>query len=80
MVTKKIMCLLICTAWWMSGCAVNEVITAEVNELDVADVAPAEDQLLDIGIVEFNDGVPKNNDPVTMKMYDWQKSAICLIT
>jgi hypothetical protein len=72
--TKRI-CLLICAALWVSGCAVNEVITAEVNELDVADMALPEDQLLDIGIVEFDDGVPKNNDPVKTGVFDEVRSA-----
>jgi hypothetical protein len=73
-VTKRI-CLLICAAWWLSGCAVNEIITAEVKELDVADVAPPEDQLLDIGIVEFADGVPENNDPVKTGVFEEVRSA-----
>jgi hypothetical protein len=73
-VTRRI-CLLICAAWWLSGCAVNEVITAEVKALDVADVAPPEDQLLDIGIVEFADGVPENNDPVKTGVFEEVRSA-----
>ncbi len=68
MMTKSI-CLLAFAALWVSGCAVNEVITAEVKALDVADVAPPEDLLLDIGIVEFDGGVPKNNDPVKTGVY-----------
>ncbi len=60
--TKK-SCFLLVAAWMVSGCSVNEVITAEVNALDVAEVAPLEELLLDIGIVEFDDGVPANNDP-----------------
>ena len=59
--TKK-SCFLLVAAWMVSGCSVNEVITAEVNALDVAEVAPLEELLLDIGIVEFDDGVPANND------------------
>lgn len=74
MITRKI-CLLACVAWWVSGCAVNEVITAQINELDVAEVAPSEDQLLDIGIVEFDDGVPENNDSVKSGIYEEVRSA-----
>ncbi len=66
----KRICLLSFTALWVSGCAVNEVITAEVKALDVAEVAPPEDQLLDIGIVEFDAGVPDNNDPVKTGVYE----------
>jgi len=67
--------ILACTVLMVSGCAVNEVITAEVNQLDVADVAPPEDQLIDIGIVEFDDGVPKNNDPLETGVYQEVRSA-----
>ncbi len=72
--TKRI-CLLAFAALWLSGCAVNEVITAEVRALDVADVAPPEDQLLDIGIVEFDGGVPEDNDPVKTGVYADVRSA-----
>lgn len=72
--TKSI-CLLAFAALWVSGCAVNEVITAEVKALDVADVAPPEDLLLDIGIVEFDGGVPKNNDPVKTGVYEDVRAA-----
>ena len=72
--TKRV-CLLAIAALWLSGCAVNEVITAEVRALDVADVAPPEDQLLDIGIVEFDGGVPEDNDPVKTGVYDDVRSA-----
>ena len=47
----------------VQGCTVNEVITAEETELVVADETVHESLLLDIGIVEFNDGVPDDNDP-----------------
>ncbi len=72
--TKRV-CLLAFAALWLSGCAVNEVITAEVRALDVADVAPPEDQLLDIGIVEFDGGVPEDNDPVKTGVYADVRSA-----
>lgn len=68
-------CLLICAAWLMTGCSVNEVITAEINELDVAEAAPPEEMLLDIGVVEFDDGVPENNDPVKTGVYSDVRSA-----
>ncbi len=48
---------------FVSGCAVNEVMVAEETQLDVAAAPPAEDLLLDIGIVEFEAGIPSDNDP-----------------
>jgi hypothetical protein len=71
----KRICLPIFAALWVSSCSVNEVVTAEVKELDVADVAPPENQLLDIGIVEFDDGVPENNDPLKTGVYEEVRSA-----
>ena len=72
---KKRACLLAFAVLWISGCAVNEVITAEVKELDVADVTLPEDLLLDIGIVEFDGGVPKNNDPAKTGVYEDVRAA-----
>ena len=68
-------CFLIVAAWMVSGCAVNEVITADINYLDVAEEAPPEEMLLDIGIVEFDDGVPEDNDPVKTGIYQEVRSA-----
>ena len=69
MLIKK-SCILVLAACLVSGCSVNEVITAEVNELHVAEAAPLEDLLLDIGVVEFDDGVPKNNEPSKTGIYE----------
>ncbi|MCZ6809040.1 MAG: hypothetical protein O7D92_04715 [Proteobacteria bacterium] len=74
MMVKK-SCFLIVAAWMVSGCAVNEVITADINHLDVAEEAPPEEMLLDIGIVEFDDGVPEDNDPVKTGIYQEVRSA-----
>lgn len=52
-----------------SGCTVNEVITAEETELVVAEKSVDEAMLLDIGIVEFDDGVPEKNDPGDSGIY-----------
>ncbi|MFQ5547029.1 MAG: hypothetical protein ACE5FV_01965 [Woeseia sp.] len=68
-------CFLFLAAWLVSSCSVNEVVTAQVSELQLADVAPPEEMLLDIGIVEFADGVPKNNDPVKTGIYEEVRSA-----
>lgn len=67
--------LLIIVVWLVSGCSVNEVITTQVNELDVANIVPSEELLLDIGIAEFGNGVPENNDAVKTGIYEEVRSA-----
>ncbi len=47
----------------MAGCSVNEVVVAEETKLVVADSPIDEALLLDIGIVEFEAGIPRNNNP-----------------
>jgi hypothetical protein len=54
----------------VQGCTVNEVITAEETELVVAGASIEESLLLDIGIVEFDDGIPKDNDPADTRIYE----------
>jgi hypothetical protein len=72
--TKRI-CLVVLAASWVTACSVNEVVTAEVNALDIAEATPPEDQLLDIGIVEFGDGIPENNDSVKTGIYEEVREA-----
>ena len=52
------------------GCTVNEVITAEETELIVADDTVDESMLLDIGVIEFADGVPEENDSDDSGIYE----------
>jgi hypothetical protein len=59
----------------LPGCAVNEVITAEETELVVAEAPPAENLLLDIGIIPFAEGVEKDNDPGDSGVYEEIRSA-----
>ena len=47
----------------LSGCSVNEVVTAEETTLVVAEAPPAESMLLDVGVVEFRSGLDDDNDP-----------------
>ena len=47
----------------LSGCSVNEIVTAEETKLVVAEAPPDESMLLDIGVVEFHSGVDEENDP-----------------
>lgn len=46
-----------------SGCTVSEVIDAEHTELAVAERDVAENLLLDVGIINFDTGVPDKNNP-----------------
>ena len=55
--------LFILTLLVLSGCSVNEVVTAEETELVVAETPPDEAMLLDIGVVEFASGLDPDNDP-----------------
>jgi len=59
----------------LPGCAVNEVIDAEETELIVAETPPEEGMLLDIGIIQFAEGVPKNNNPTKTGVFDEIRSA-----
>jgi hypothetical protein len=51
------------------GCTVNEVVTAEETELVVASEPVDERMLLDVGIIEFQDGVPEDNNPDKTGIY-----------
>lgn len=53
----------------VSGCAVNEVITAEETPLVVATEARDEGMLLDVGIIEFEPNVPEDNNPESTRIY-----------
>ncbi|MGB5346284.1 MAG: hypothetical protein WBN23_08975 [Woeseia sp.] len=53
-----------------SGCTVSEVIDAERTELAVAERDIAENLLLDVGIVNFDPGVPRRNDPEKSGVYE----------
>lgn len=54
----------------LTGCAVNEVITAEETELVVAETPPEENLLLDIGIIQFAAGIPEDNNPADTRIYE----------
>ncbi len=53
----------------LGACSVNEIVTAEETELDVAATAADEARLLDVGIIEFDDGVPEDNNPEKSRIY-----------
>jgi len=68
MIKKAI--LLAALAALTSGCAVQELVVAEESELDVAHSSVDEALLLDIGIVEFDAGIPTNNVAYKTGVYD----------
>jgi hypothetical protein len=53
-----------------SGCAVQEIVVAEETELVVATTSVEEALLLDVGIVEFDAGVPEDNRPEKTGVYE----------
>lgn len=53
-----------------SGCAVQELVVAEETELVVAESSVDEAMLLDIGIVEFDAGIPENNRTEKTGIYE----------
>lgn len=67
--------LLLAACFLLPACAVNEVIQAEETELIVAEAPPEERLLLDIGIVQFEDGIPSNNDPSDTGVFEEIRSA-----
>jgi len=53
-----------------TGCSVNEVVVAEETKLLVAESPVDEALLLDIGIVEFDPGIPENNNPQKSRVFE----------
>jgi len=65
----RVTLLLLLPCVLVSGCSVNEVVVAEETELVVAEDQVDEARLLDIGIVEFAPGIPKDNNPQKTGVY-----------
>ncbi len=55
---------------FLSGCSVQELVIAEETALIVASTSVDEAFLLDVGIVEFEAGIPKNNNPEKTGVYE----------
>lgn len=53
-----------------AGCSVNEVVVAEETKLVVAESPVDEALLLDIGIVEFEPGIPEKNNPEKTRVFE----------
>ena len=58
-----------------SACSVNEVVVAEETKLVVAETPVDEALLLDIGIVEFDAGIPDDNEPEKSGIYEEIRNA-----
>jgi hypothetical protein len=70
MKNNKLLLLLISLSAFLSiGCTVSEVIHAETTELDVASLQISEAMLLDVGIMNFEAGVPEKNDVEKTRIY-----------
>jgi len=54
----------------VAGCSVNEVVVAEETKLVVAESPVDEALLIDIGIVEFDAGIPENNNPTKTGVFE----------
>lgn len=52
-----------------AGCTVSEVIHAEQTRLDVASLQVSESLLLDVGILNFDAGIPEDNDSEETRIY-----------
>ena len=72
---KKIPAAVAVMAFAVTGCSINEVITAEETELVVASAPKQESQLLDIGIIEFDAGVSEDNNPEKSRIYSEIRNA-----
>jgi len=65
----RLLLLIAAAAFLSTGCTVSEVIHAETTQLDVASLQISEAMLLDVGIMNFSPGVPKNNDIEKTRIY-----------
>lgn len=55
--------LLLIGSWWIAACTSSEVVVAHSVPLSTAAKEIAEDELLDVGIVLFDSGVPEGEVP-----------------
>jgi hypothetical protein len=67
MLRNSLLVVFLCLA--TAGCSVNEVVVAEETKLIVAESPIDEALLLDIGIVEFDAGIPEDNDPQKTRVF-----------
>lgn len=72
---QRLSLLLVAACFATAACSVNEVIKAEETELIVAEMPPEESLLLDIGIIQFDQGIPSNNNSSDSGIYEEIRSA-----
>jgi hypothetical protein len=66
---NRLVLLIVFSAFLNSACTVSEIIHAETTELDVASLQISESMLLDVGILNFEPGVPRKNDVEKTRIY-----------
>lgn len=72
---NKVPLLLLTVSILCTGCTVSEVVTADKTELNVASLDISENLLLDVGIINFEDGVPSDNDADDSGVYEEVREA-----
>ncbi|MDX1405565.1 MAG: hypothetical protein R3192_13545 [Woeseiaceae bacterium] len=65
----RLILLIVAGAAMSTGCTVQEVIHAETTELQKASLQISESLLLDVGIMNFEPGVPERNDIEKTQIY-----------
>ena len=65
----RLVLMLVASVYAVAGCTVSEVIHAETTQLDVASLQISESLLLDVGIMNFEPGVPKKNNIEKTRIY-----------
>jgi hypothetical protein len=71
----RLLLLIAVGAFMSTGCTVSEVIHAETTELETASLQISESMLLDVGIMNFEPGVPKKNDIEKSQIYPEVRNA-----
>lgn len=72
---KRLLILISSIAFCGYGCSVQELVVAEETQLVIAATSIDEALLLDVGIVEFDAGIPENNRPEKSGIYADIRSA-----
>ena len=66
---RQLIYLIVALGFINGGCTVSEVIHAEQTSLDVASLKVAENLLLDVGILNFDAGIPEANNVEETQIY-----------